>query len=246
MNYIKHQNHVFALMDANAKIKPLHISLYLALFRIWNRNRFVNPITITRLEMMQMSKIGSPNTYSKILKELQLYGFIRYHPSFDARLGSKVDMYTFDTGTCTLAVSKVIPFNKHINNTLSIKENEVSISDGAEQKENTDMKKQPFTPPPLEHIKIYFQQKAQSDSEAERFFNHYESNGWLVGGKSPMKDWKASARNWILNIQKFATKAKEVAQQRFLNQNKNPNGTQKAKLRPISPPPSSNNYDDPL
>ncbi|WP_139314994.1 transcriptional regulator [Saccharicrinis aurantiacus] len=246
MNYIKHQTTVFALMDANAKVKPLHISLYLALFRIWNRCRFVNPIIITRMEIMKMSKIGSPNTYSKALKALELYGFIRYHPSFDPNQGSKVDMYTFDTGTCTPPVSKVIPFNKHINNTLSIKEEENSFSEEIVSQENTDMKKQQFTPPPIEYIKIYFQQKSQSDSEAERFFNHYESNGWLVGGKSPMKDWKASARNWILNIQKFTTKAKEVSQQRFQNQNKAPNNTQKVKLRPISPPPSSNNYDEPL
>ena len=34
--------------------------------------------------------------------------------------------------------------------------------------------------------------------EAEKFMNHYDSNGWRVG-KNPMKDWKASVRNWLLN-----------------------------------------------
>jgi len=32
---------------------------------------------------------------------------------------------------------------------------------------------------------------------AERFFNHFESNGWKVSGRTAMKDWKAAARNWI-------------------------------------------------
>ncbi len=27
--------------------------------------------------------------------------------------------------------------------------------------------------------------------EAKKFFNHFESNGWKVGGKSPMKNWQA-------------------------------------------------------
>lgn len=39
--------------------------------------------------------------------------------------------------------------------------------------------------------------------EAQRFFNYFESNGWLVGGRTKMKDWKAAARNWMLNTNKF-------------------------------------------
>ena len=34
--------------------------------------------------------------------------------------------------------------------------------------------------------------------EAARFYDHYESNGWKVG-KNPMKDWKATIRNWERN-----------------------------------------------
>lgn len=30
---------------------------------------------------------------------------------------------------------------------------------------------------------------------AQKFFDHYESNGWRVG-KNPMKDWKAAVRTW--------------------------------------------------
>lgn len=35
--------------------------------------------------------------------------------------------------------------------------------------------------------------------EAHKFFDHFTSNGWKVSGKTPMNDWKASARNWIRN-----------------------------------------------
>jgi uncharacterized protein YdaU (DUF1376 family) len=34
--------------------------------------------------------------------------------------------------------------------------------------------------------------------EAQKFFNYYESNGWRVG-KNPMRNWKASASNWMNN-----------------------------------------------
>ncbi|WP_291096880.1 MULTISPECIES: transcriptional regulator [unclassified Flavobacterium] len=57
--------------------------------------------------------------------------------------------------------------------------------------------------PTLELVKDYFKFQEYSEFEAERFFNYYSSNGWLIGGKTKMIDWKASARNWMLNTTKF-------------------------------------------
>ena len=48
-------------------------------------------------------------------------------------------------------------------------------------------------PTPLEIQTYVDEQNLQID--AERFFDYYEGNGWKVG-KNPMKDWKATARNW--------------------------------------------------
>ncbi len=40
-------------------------------------------------------------------------------------------------------------------------------------------------------------------AEAKKFFNHYQSNGWLIGGKTPMQDWESSAHKWMLNVANF-------------------------------------------
>lgn len=32
--------------------------------------------------------------------------------------------------------------------------------------------------------------------DAQAFVDHFTSNGWKVGGKAAMKDWRAAARNW--------------------------------------------------
>ena len=94
MNYIKHLNQIFALMDQTPDFKPYHISLYLALFRKWNSEHFINPISISRDDMMKTAKIGSPKTYLKALKELQSRGFIRYDPSHDPNVGSLINLFT--------------------------------------------------------------------------------------------------------------------------------------------------------
>ncbi len=54
-----------------------------------------------------------------------------------------------------------------------------------------------FVKPTIEQIADYCKEKGY-DVEAERFFNYYESKGWVVG-KSPMKDWKAAVRTWAIN-----------------------------------------------
>jgi hypothetical protein len=50
----------------------------------------------------------------------------------------------------------------------------------------------------------YFLSQQNTETEANKFFNYYSSIGWLIGGKTKMKDWKAAARNWMLNTAKFA------------------------------------------
>lgn len=49
-----------------------------------------------------------------------------------------------------------------------------------------------------EEVRDYFVQLGDPDpDEAYNFWDHFESNGWLVSGKTPMRDWKASVRRWM-------------------------------------------------
>jgi hypothetical protein len=60
--------------------------------------------------------------------------------------------------------------------------------------------------PTLEETIEYFIFKSSTETEANKFFNYYSSTGWLVGGKTKMSDWKAAARNWVMNQDKFKIK----------------------------------------
>jgi hypothetical protein len=46
-----------------------------------------------------------------------------------------------------------------------------------------------------------------SAAECEAFFDHFDANGWLVGGRTAMKDWRAAMRTWKRNAAKFGPRA---------------------------------------
>ena len=237
MNYIRHLTAFFDRIAIDERINPTHISLYLALFQFWNLNRFQNPISISRSEMMGVSKINAKATYHKVIKELHEFGFIVYRPSYNPFRGSEVELVQwsdkltedlineqsgmgseneqavngYHTKISTATVSLNEPPYKHINNTniacsTSANSDQVNGHDkkATGQKKNT----QGGRPASLEEVKQFFSAERFELAEAEKFYNYFQSNGWKVGGRAPMKDWQAAARNWILNAESFSRKKK--------------------------------------
>ena len=76
--------------------------------------------------------------------------------------------------------------------------------DGAQQ-EQAGEQKEP-KPSDIVSVKLYAQEISLPLSEACAFWDHFESNGWKVGGKTPMKDWKAALRNWQRNAKRFGNR----------------------------------------
>lgn len=82
--------------------------------------------------------------------------------------------------------------NNQITNDQQSNNKQVTTNKNEKNKEKKGVKR--FTPPSLDEIQGYITEKNYTVI-AERFLNHYESNGWMVG-KTKMKDWKAAVRNW--------------------------------------------------
>ena len=89
----------------------------------------------------------------------------------------------------------------------------------AEQRVNTKIlnksisgKKQAFIPPTISKIQSFIQEKNLS-VDAESFYYHYESQGWMIG-KNKMKSWTATIQNWNrrnkTNPKSNTSKKKEV------------------------------------
>jgi len=89
--------------------------------------------------------------------------------------------------------------NKNPNES-HLEENRVEEKRIEEKRIEEDKKEKPggskrFVKPSFEEVRTYCIERT-SPIDPESFIDHYTANGWRVGGKSPMKDWKAAVRQW--------------------------------------------------
>ena len=278
LNYIKHLTGFFDRIIPDRTLNPTHVSLYIALFQFWNINRFKNPISITRDEVMRICKISSKATYHKCMRDLDDNNYIKYEPSYNPYKGSMVILFDFSDSlkpvqkrACSL--KKNLPNNElvmnkqrtgnetstettneqvlvsSINNTnitnnsnfkndlnleeqaKNLEEENLFFEEKMEEEKKLREKKKNFgitssassrvqpkdEKPSIEEVKAYFLQQNFPELEAIKFFNYFSSVGWLVGGKTPMVDWKPAAENWILNSIKFKSYEKPPNRAKHLN-----------------------------
>ncbi len=203
VNYIRHLNAVFEQFRKDSRLNPTHISLYMALFQLWNHNRFRKSFHINRDDVMKLSKIGSKSTYHRNLKELTYYNYIVYNPSHNPLKGSTIKMLKFETSIGQV-VNSAVPnqgqavgrSNKYIQTT----QNRYKLP----------------KPKDLKEAIQFFKKANWPEIEAEKFFNHYQSIGWKIGGKVKIEDWQASAKNWMLKAEELQIEK----QQKELSQNR--------------------------
>ncbi|MBC8769665.1 hypothetical protein H4O18_16825 [Arenibacter sp. BSSL-BM3] len=197
MNYIKHLNGVFLQFSKDHRLNPTHISLYVGLFQLWNNYHFRDSFHINREEVMAYAKIGSKSTYHRCLKELDHWKYLKYIPSHNPFQGSRIKMFNFGTsdgqvvypysaknGTSNGQV--VVRNNKHIQ---TLKNNTKGGKHGPPQNEN--------------EVVTFFKDENWPITEAKKFYNHYQSVGWKLGGTTEIVNWFAIARKWMLKETEF-------------------------------------------
>ncbi|ALM20311.1 hypothetical protein AAT17_03150 [Nonlabens sp. MIC269] len=202
VNYIQHLNAVFEQFRQDSRLNPTHISLYLALFQLWNYHRFRESFHVNREDVMKLAKIGSKSTYHRCVKELNHYNYLVYVPSHNPFKGSKIKMLKFETTSGQVVGQDVyqgVPnqgqamgrSNKHIQ-TL---QNSYKLP----QPKNED------------EVLDFFKKEQWPEVEAQKFFNHYQAIGWKIGGKIKIENWHASAKNWMLKSEELQND-KQVSQ----------------------------------
>lgn len=107
------------------------------------------------------------------------------------------DQVSTDIGSYNYQVSTDIGSYNNQESTLCNKSKEKESKEENKEKNTKVFQKKKeniFSPPALEDVRSYILKMGYS-VDAERFFDFYESKGWMVG-KNKMKNWQAAVRTW--------------------------------------------------
>jgi len=69
-------------MVSDKRLRPIHVALSTALCEVWIANGFQSSYHVSRSKLMVASKINSKATYHKVMRELQMFGYLEYTPSY--------------------------------------------------------------------------------------------------------------------------------------------------------------------
>lgn len=172
-------------------------ALYFRLFLVNNLSGWGEWFGADNRRLMFECNISSKQTLERAKQRLKDLGFIDYIPGKKG----KPTMYTLTTifkkGTF------IVP------NTGENAGEETGAQMGEEtgriyrhidkdiktKKKSTSYSKKKFTPPTLEEVRAYVQEK-NLPIDADRFFEYYEAGNWHDGKGNPVKNWKQKCLTW--------------------------------------------------
>lgn len=97
--------------------------------------------------------------------------------------------------------------SNNVSNKISTPEIEIDKEIELDKETTTKVvvkkKRQKFEKPTKQQVDDYCRE-LKVTFDADKFIDYYESKGWYVG-KSPMKDWKATVRNWLRQEKKLVS-----------------------------------------
>ena len=192
---------------------------------------------------MQLSKIGSKNTYHKCIKELHNAQYIYYHPgasrfslvriSINRLDGEKEptiryrQLHLFESNECSVPNTVhastnfdtgTVPKEVHSLKPNNSKQYSVSHPHNSNIKKEKEKQFSPganinLQPPGIEEIEIFFTQHNYPISEAQKFYYYNHGKEWMLTNKLPITNWQAIAQKWMLNYKQEKIAPSPSAQQ---------------------------------
>lgn len=137
-----------------------------------------------------------------VIKHWKIHNYIqkdRYHETKYKQ--EKASLTTDENGAYTQCIQDVSNMDTQVR--LELGKDRL----GEDNKDTPDKpaKRVTFQKPTLEQVREYCKER-ENKIDPEQWLDHYDANGWMVG-KTKMKDWKATVRNWERN--NFESKGKQ-------------------------------------
>jgi hypothetical protein len=97
MDIVKRIILFFVIAAEDKRLSTSHICVYLALCAAHGASNFQHPFPISRRKIMRACNIQGIATYHKCIRQLHLFGYIRYFPSYHPTQGSLVELTEFSS-----------------------------------------------------------------------------------------------------------------------------------------------------
>ena len=155
----------------------------------------------------KLSSDGTDGT-KKALKELEKFGYLIRRPMKEKGKITDWEYLIFEKPQVEKPqVEKPQQSNTYTSSTQELNKEGLSVEgNSVDVNEDNPEKIKKFKPPTVEEVAAYVATR-KTKIDPEKFVNHYQSNGWMVG-KTKMKDWKAAVRTWERNEREWRNRQK--------------------------------------
>jgi hypothetical protein len=198
----------------HSEVKCQHTALFMWIIELNNRLGWKEHFGIPTNATMEGLHIGNKRTYLDALSDLAKWNFIQIISESKNQYSSTIISICRSKKATALHTALDTALIQHSNGI----DHSIEHSSAPIDKQRNQETKKPrnnslvFTPPNENDVYNFMGEYSvqkhmqwtdeKINTEAAKFFNYYEANGWKQG-RNPMKDWKASARNWMVNNSKF-------------------------------------------
>ncbi|MBS5907842.1 MAG: hypothetical protein KIC84_11515 [Dysgonomonas mossii] len=188
MKYIDLINNVWELREQGI-ISSLEQDLYLYLIHKCNRLNWKNPFNQSTDILCSVLGINR-NTLTQRRNRLKQLGLIDFKDGITKKKPAEYRLMCIKNDTQPITESSTQCSTQPMTEPSTYTKDKTRQDNKKESKEKTKR----FSPPQIEEIKAYCNERKNNIS-AEHFFNFYTSKDWMIG-KNKMKDWRAAVRTW--------------------------------------------------
>jgi hypothetical protein len=212
MNTITLHNYFFE-KDAEFYFTPLELATYMRLVDRCYRLRWKNPFNLATEELLFKLRLRTKDPLDTARNRLKQAGLLDYKNGngrgqttqywLTEPDASPQMMEKREEKNPTLSPTLSPPVLPHLIPTQTPTVHKTKLNQTREGERAPTKSKKQFIPPGLDEVLAYAAELEQNpkntgaQTEAPRFIDHFESNGWLISGKTPMASWRAAFRSWM-------------------------------------------------
>lgn len=211
MNYIELINRFWVVHEENC-FTTCEIAIYFYLLKVNNASNWIQFFKRNNAKIMADLGIKDRRTLENARNRLKQSGLIDYQKkstnpnvtyslttAFNAQADAQADVQASAQASAQADDTKYKQKPNKTTPPIIPQQGEIGFPE-EKPKRGGRKPKVEFIPPALQEVQSYFQSSGLPawEIQAEKFFNHWDSQGWTKGTGAKIVNWDSLANNWIL------------------------------------------------